>query len=173
MRLVNIKTNLKTMKKKRIPFIFNDESTGSCIRLRLDLYMSHVKSIDVGIDHTCKAARLTRDCNNVPQRNSFYFSYSPTHPATRAHMCIRNAYVSVAVNVPAVTSRYRGTQEYARFIMVGEISKVTRNKRRQRHVHVKMLCYYYYYYYYYSRLRRLFKITHLKQTMFLSHILLQ
>jgi hypothetical protein len=30
-------------KSKRIPFIFNDESTGSCIRLRLDLYMSHVK----------------------------------------------------------------------------------------------------------------------------------
>jgi hypothetical protein len=29
--------------KKRIPFIFNDESTGSCICLRLDLYMSHVK----------------------------------------------------------------------------------------------------------------------------------
>jgi hypothetical protein len=28
---------------KRIPFIFNDESTGSCICLRLDLYMSHVK----------------------------------------------------------------------------------------------------------------------------------
>jgi hypothetical protein len=26
-------------KKKRIPFIFNDESTGSCICLRLDLYM--------------------------------------------------------------------------------------------------------------------------------------
>jgi hypothetical protein len=26
-------------KSKRIPFIFNDESTGSCICLRLDLYM--------------------------------------------------------------------------------------------------------------------------------------
>jgi hypothetical protein len=30
-------------KKKRIPFIFNDESTGSCIYLRLDLYMSHLQ----------------------------------------------------------------------------------------------------------------------------------
>jgi hypothetical protein len=29
--------------KKSIPFIFNDESTGSCICLRLDLYVSHVK----------------------------------------------------------------------------------------------------------------------------------
>jgi hypothetical protein len=34
-----IKTLLKS---KRIPFIFNDESTGSCICLRLDLYLSHV-----------------------------------------------------------------------------------------------------------------------------------
>jgi hypothetical protein len=31
------------IKSKRIPFIFNDESTGSCICLRLNLYMSHVK----------------------------------------------------------------------------------------------------------------------------------
>jgi hypothetical protein len=53
-------------------------------------------------------------------------------------MCIRNEYVSVAVNVPAVTSRYRGTREYARFITVREISKVTRNKRRQRHMHVNI-----------------------------------
>jgi hypothetical protein len=29
-------------KSKRIPFIFNNESTGSCKCLRLDLYMSHV-----------------------------------------------------------------------------------------------------------------------------------
>jgi non-homologous end joining protein Ku len=44
-------------------------------------------------------------------------------------MYIRNAYVLVAVNVPAVTSRYHGA--------VREISKVTRNKRRLRHIHVK------------------------------------
>jgi hypothetical protein len=43
-------------------------------------------------------------------------------------MCIRNAYVSVAVTVPTVTSRYHGT--------ISEISKVTRNKRRLRHIHV-------------------------------------
>jgi hypothetical protein len=30
-------------KKKRIPFIFNDESTGSCICLRLDVYMSYLQ----------------------------------------------------------------------------------------------------------------------------------
>jgi hypothetical protein len=52
--------------------------------------------------------------------DSFYFSYSLTHPATRAH---------TAVNVPGVTSRYHGT--------VHEISKVTQNKRRLRHIHVK------------------------------------
>jgi hypothetical protein len=32
-----------TEESKRIPFIFNDEITGSCICLRLDLYLSHVK----------------------------------------------------------------------------------------------------------------------------------
>jgi hypothetical protein len=30
-------------KSKRVPFIFNDESTGSYICRRVDLYMSHVK----------------------------------------------------------------------------------------------------------------------------------
>jgi hypothetical protein len=60
-------------------------------------------------------------------------------------MCIRNAYVSVTVNVSAVTSRYYGTRDlsrYARFMTVREISKVTRNKRRLRHIHVKntMMC---------------------------------
>jgi hypothetical protein len=50
------------------------------------------------------------------------FSYSPTHPATRAH---------TAVNVPGVTSRYHGT--------LREISKVTRNKRRLRHIHVNII----------------------------------
>jgi hypothetical protein len=56
-------------------------------------------------------------------------------------MCIRNAYVSIAVNVPAVTSRYHGTLDltwYARFITIREISKVTRNTRRLRHIHVNI-----------------------------------
>jgi hypothetical protein len=53
-------------------------------------------------------------------------------------MCIRNAYVSVAVNGSAVTSRYQGTRDFWRFITVREISKFTRNKRRLRHIHVKM-----------------------------------
>jgi hypothetical protein len=89
-----------------IPFIFNDESTGSCIWFRLDLYMSHVKKHETVT--ICASA------------DSFNFSYSPTHRATRAH---------TAVNVPAVTS-YHGA--------VREISKVTRNKRRLRHIHVKI-----------------------------------
>jgi hypothetical protein len=56
--------------KESIPFIFNDESTGSCICLRLDLYMSHVKI-------TC----TTADC--------FCFLCSPTLPQpapTRAYV---------------------------------------------------------------------------------------
>jgi hypothetical protein len=97
-------------KKESVPFIFNDESTGSCICLRLDLYMSHVKII-------CASA------------DSFYFFISPPIRYPRSHMHIRNAYVSVAVNVLAVTSRYHGT--------VPEISKVTQNKWRLRHIHVK------------------------------------
>jgi hypothetical protein len=34
---------LDKKKRKHIPFIFNDESTGSCVCLRLDLYVSYVK----------------------------------------------------------------------------------------------------------------------------------
>jgi hypothetical protein len=33
-------------KKSKLPFIFNDENTGSCICLRLDLYMSYIKKYD-------------------------------------------------------------------------------------------------------------------------------
>jgi hypothetical protein len=65
--------------KKRIPFIFNDESTRSCICLRLDLYMSHVKY--------------------APQRIAFIFLIPPPIPLR----------APVAVNVPGVTSRYHGT----------------------------------------------------------------
>jgi hypothetical protein len=36
-------------KGKRIPFIFNDESTGSCICLRLDIYMTHVLLLCVSV----------------------------------------------------------------------------------------------------------------------------
>jgi hypothetical protein len=36
-------TDVGWSKKERIPFIFNDESTGSCICLRLDLYMSYLQ----------------------------------------------------------------------------------------------------------------------------------
>jgi hypothetical protein len=34
---------MEIRKSKRTPFIFNYETTGSFICLRLDLYMSHVK----------------------------------------------------------------------------------------------------------------------------------
>jgi hypothetical protein len=40
----------------------------------------------------------------------FLFPHPSRYP--RPHMCIRNAYVPVAVNVPAVTSRYHGTQDF-------------------------------------------------------------
>jgi hypothetical protein len=59
-------------KSKRVPFIFNDKSTGSCICLRLDLYLSRVK--------TCATAVCF----------CFYLC-SPTPPTTRSHTC---AYVT-------------------------------------------------------------------------------
>jgi hypothetical protein len=74
MRVVN---DIRHRKKENISFIFNDESTGSCVCLRLNLYMSHVKKHETVI--ICASA------------DSFYFSYSPTHSATRAHTC---AYVT-------------------------------------------------------------------------------
>jgi hypothetical protein len=58
-------------KSKRIPFIFNDESTGSCICLRLDLYMSHVLLLCV--------SRIA------------FVHCSPTPSTTRSHTC---AYVT-------------------------------------------------------------------------------
>jgi hypothetical protein len=63
---------LQSKKKESIPFIFNDESTGSCIYLRLDLYMSHVKK------------KYITDTHN---NNTCVFLLPPTHPATRAHTC--------------------------------------------------------------------------------------
>jgi hypothetical protein len=39
--------------KNNIPFIFNDKSTGSCICLRLDLYLSHVKITCATADSFC------------------------------------------------------------------------------------------------------------------------
>jgi hypothetical protein len=59
-------------KKESIPFIFNDESTGSCTCLRLDLYLSHLKII------TCATA-------------DSFCSLFPYPPTTRAHTC---AYVT-------------------------------------------------------------------------------
>jgi hypothetical protein len=64
-------------KSKRIHFIFNDESTGSCICLRLDLYMSHVKHDTI---ITCATALCF----------CFYLS-SPTPLTNRSHTC---AYVT-------------------------------------------------------------------------------
>jgi hypothetical protein len=81
------KTNqLTPYRKKResIPFIFNDESTASCICLRLDLYMSHVK-----------ITRATADC--------FCFLCSPTPSTTRSHTCAyvtRIAFVFILVSYP-------------------------------------------------------------------------
>jgi hypothetical protein len=40
---------LEGIKGKRVPFIFNDESTRSCICLRLNIYMSHVLLLCVSV----------------------------------------------------------------------------------------------------------------------------
>jgi hypothetical protein len=37
------------IKSERIPSIFNDENTGSCICLRLDLYLAHVLLLCVSV----------------------------------------------------------------------------------------------------------------------------
>jgi hypothetical protein len=41
------------IRHKKIPFIFNDKSTGSSICLRLDLYVSHVKITCATADRFC------------------------------------------------------------------------------------------------------------------------
>jgi hypothetical protein len=68
---------------KRIPFIFNDESTGSCICLRLDLYMSrytftfwHGYVLHEGITYKSRVPRTS-------QMTSRLLSY--TAAAMRAH----------------------------------------------------------------------------------------
>jgi hypothetical protein len=70
--------HLLLKKGKRIPFIFNDKSTGSSICLRLDLYLSHVKK------HYTIITWATAVCF------CFYLCY-PTPPITRSHTC---AYVT-------------------------------------------------------------------------------
>jgi hypothetical protein len=47
------KTYFDKKKKKRTPFISNDESTGTYICLKLDLYMSHVKITCATADSFC------------------------------------------------------------------------------------------------------------------------
>jgi hypothetical protein len=44
-RASNVKLQVESDDEYKIPSIFNDESTGSCICLRLDLYMSHVNKL--------------------------------------------------------------------------------------------------------------------------------
>jgi hypothetical protein len=115
---------------KRIPSIFKDESTGSCICLRSLIYMSHVNKvqpirvkmihiaairvnfcllllsngISVGIGHTCNTMRVYHDtiitCATADSFCSL-FPYPPHNP--RSHTC---AYVTpMTVNGPGVTSR--------------------------------------------------------------------
>jgi hypothetical protein len=84
-----------TKKSKRIPFIFNDERTGTCICLRLDLYMSHVKNMcHSGLllflslfsypsptrSHTC-------DCVRRRKNNICFYLCSTTPSTTRFHTC--------------------------------------------------------------------------------------
>jgi hypothetical protein len=71
---MNIKypTFLSCNGKKRIPSIFNDESTGSCICPRLDLYSSHVK---IGARH------LGSLCSIVP------FSHKKIPQTRKRYVC--------------------------------------------------------------------------------------
>jgi hypothetical protein len=97
-------------KKKRIPSIFKDESTGSCICLRSLIYMSHVNKvklirikmiriaairvnfcllllsngINVGIGHTCNTMRVYHDTIITRATADSFCSLFPYPPTTRA-----------------------------------------------------------------------------------------
>ena len=83
---------------------FNDRSTGSCICLRLDLSMSHVKY------------------------NRYCFVLLPSLPSPFPH--------PAPLHVTSYTYRYRMRWRHESAVTA---CKVTRNKRRLRHIHVKML----------------------------------
>jgi hypothetical protein len=119
-----------TRKSKRIPSIFKDESTGSCICLGSLTYMSHVNKvrpirvkmigiaatrvnfrllllpngINVGIGHTCNTMRVYHDtiitCATVDIFSSL-FPYPHHNP--RSHT--RDFATHMTVNGPGVTSR--------------------------------------------------------------------
>jgi hypothetical protein len=65
-----------------MPFVFNDKSTGSCICLRLDLYLSHVKK------YNRYAYNNMRDSGLLLFVSLFPYPFHNPPP----HMCLRNAY---------------------------------------------------------------------------------
>jgi hypothetical protein len=122
------KTQIK-IKSKRIPSIFKNESTGSCICLRSLIYMSHVNKvqpirvkmiriaairvnfcllllsngINVGIDHTCNTMRIYHDTIITCATADSFSSLFPYPHSPRSNTC---AYVThMTVNDPGVTSR--------------------------------------------------------------------
>jgi hypothetical protein len=109
----------QNIKKKRIPSIFTDESTGSCICLRSLIYMSHVNKvqpirvkmlriaairvnfcllllsndINVGIGHTCNTMRVYHDTITWATADSFCSLFpTPSPHLALPHMWLRNAY---------------------------------------------------------------------------------
>jgi hypothetical protein len=85
-------------KGKRIPFIFNDESTGSCIFLRLNLYLSHVK---IGARH------LGSLCSILP------FSHKK-YPRQETVMYVARCIQGMFLVVPTFVSRCHYLRKDAR-----------------------------------------------------------
>jgi hypothetical protein len=115
------RNNIRRLRKKRksIPSIFKDESTGSCICLRSLIYMSHVNKvqpirvkririaairvnfcllllsngINVGIGHTCNTMRVYHDTIITWATADSFCSLFPYPPQPALpHMWLRNAY---------------------------------------------------------------------------------
>jgi hypothetical protein len=116
-------------KTKRIPSIFKDESTGSCVCLRSLIYMLHVNKvqpirikiirkaairvnfcllslfngINVGIGRTCNTMRVYHDTIITCVTTDSFCLLFPYPHNPRYHTC---AYVThMTVNCPGVTSR--------------------------------------------------------------------
>jgi hypothetical protein len=70
-------------KGKRLPFIFNDKNTGSCICLRLDLYLPHV---------TIGARHLGSLCSILP---FIHKKYPRQETVTYVASCIQGMFLAV------------------------------------------------------------------------------
>jgi hypothetical protein len=110
-------------KTQSIPFIFNDESTGSCICLRLDIYMSQVKITCATADSFCSL-----------------FPYPPTTCApTRASVTHMKDNVSRSFEIRQVihdTCISNGQWPQCDVTKCA-VTKVIRSNLDPRHIHVK------------------------------------